>query len=895
MHEHSNGNLTGNLSSDIQGKNQGKGNKSRDLNFTSNLNTNSKEKITNINNNTNENNINTVTNNNNHESNNNNNNIRIPFSGQNNINNNSKEITESQKRIKIKINPFISGEEVKGLLKEENHEMNNNKDLERTNLEKINKQREIDKNKEKMEKDKLLENSISSRQRSSISKSSVDSASFNKLKNGILEKKEVSAIKFMKYLSFAFLLGTILLILFSAQENNQKFSRLNDYMLQNLYFNHSKISVSCVYLSSLNLKLIKNNIYSDSRCYMKCTDFYSSMLKRCVTDIKTEKENATNFFDDFKYILNSQKEISLYLLNFTEKNTIKIDIENNLNLIVSYGLKLNSNINDYYKYPYSVLDVISKNIIEQSLLYINDVNISGFNDTQKALNLENSYISPINMLLIIEAGIFSILLFFFVIFIVKLYSLENFYLRKLIQFKNPPFEIYLKSLDDIKKKLRNDNEDEDKFDNDLEMQDFDMDENVSNRSNNHKNKNKNKKKKNMENNSEEENKQENENKENNQKKKDKKRKKDKKIKEEEEKEKEKKKKGLNRKNNKNKKNAKNYQDEKIKVMGKYFLTWNILFAIKVIVILLLSATYYLVVSIIDKSILNDMLSFDFTTNSIEGVYKESFMIYLSLKTELAKYIDFELEKKKASEEFYLLGTNIKKLNVTVNFGNNIFYDPESLMNSSFYRMKIPFQLDTPKIGTLLMPIISTDLTAASNVINSLNNLYNIDACAELFDKNILDNPDYKQCAGFWSSILLKGMEQSITQMSIVITSVLDDLNSLNQNSKSLSQILQKNSVFMTYEQFMELYLFNSYMKTVEIFKNLNNSNLKVIYATYQSTMIGYICFVIILFGFLIYFVYKSKNIFNTFMNFIGIFPVKYLLEDSSLYKEILKLEQYIYY
>ena len=60
-------------------------------------------------------------------------------------------------------------------------------------------------------------------------------------------------------------------------------------------------------------------------------------------------------------------------------------------------------------------------------------------------------------------------------------------------------------------------------------------------------------------------------------------------------------------------------------------------------------------------------------------------------------------------------------------------------------------------------------------------------------------------------------------------------------------------------------------------------------------MIAYICFVVILFGLLLYFVYKSKYIFNTFMNFIGILPAKYLIEDANLYKEILKLEQYIYY
>ena len=771
-------------------------------------------------------------------------------------NNNTKE--NKQNQTKLKLNPLISGEENNKLLEKEPDDTK--KPDGKTIKNNINNiiAKEID------------GFSLSDKSKSAHSKSSVDSASFNKLKNGILEKKEVSSIKFMRYLSFCFGLGTIILIFFSAQASNQKFSRLNDYMLQNLYFNHSKISVSCVYLHSLNLKLMKNLVYNDNRCYTPCTQFYSKMLKNCVTDIKFEKENSTNFFDDFKNILNSQKNISLNLFNFTEKDLIKIDVENNLNLIVSYGLKLNSNINEYYKNPSSVLDVISDNIIEQSLLFIYDEKITGFNNTQKTINLQNSYLNPINSILIVEAGLLSILIIFFVIFICRLNGLENFYLGKLIKFKNLPFEAYLKSLDDIKKKKRNDNgEDEEKFNNDVDLQEFGID---SKGSNNKKAETENVKEKSPKG-----------KKKDKKKKKDEKDKKDKKSKPDQEKEVKK----TNQRKNKNKKIGRNIQEEKISLMGNFFNNSNIFFCIKVILILLLSSTYYVLVSILDQTTMNNMLSFDSTTNSIEGVYKESFMIYLNLKTELAKYIDYEIEKEIALKKFS------SNNNTSVIFKDQTFSNLNNLI-SSYYKMNLPYQLDTPKIGTLLMPIISTDLTSASTSIVSLNNLYNIDACAELFDP-ILQMIDYTQCSNFWSSILLKGMEQSITQMSVVITSVLDDLNSLNQNSKSLKQILLPGSVYNTYEQFVELYLFKSYMKTVEIFRNLNLANLNIIYSTYHSTMIGYICFIVILFGFLLYFVYISKFIFSTFLNFIGILPMRYLLEDQVMYKEILKLEQYIYY
>lgn len=898
MHEHSSNanNLTGGLSSDPVGK--------KYVNLKPKIkDNNSREKIFDGNNYTNN------------------------LSNNENKRNNSKDYNTpknprdiSGKQIKIKINAFTSGEENNKLLDLENpdglNNNNNNNEAGKDNaINKIHNKKHLKKNEgEKGSK----ENSVSSRTKSALSRSSVDSASFNKLKNGILEKKEVSAIKFMKYLSFGFGIGTILLILFSSQNSNQKFTRLNDYMLQNLYFNHSKITVACVYLATLNLKFTKNNIYQDKRCYNGCTSFYSDNLKRCVTDIKSAKENSTQFFDDFKNILNSQKIISLNLLNFTEKNQIKIDVENNLNLIVAYGLKLNSNIDQYYKLVNSVLDIITENIMEQSLLYIYDQSISGFNDTQKSDNLNKSYLSPINIILIIEGGLFSILIIFFIVFICRLYNLENFYLRKLIQFKNVPFENYLKSLEDIKKRLRNDNdEEEDQFNNDLDMQGLnDNGENSHSKrtSGNRRKKGKNPNEDDDDNDSNEDKKKKDKNDDSvdNKRKNKKKKKNQGKLNEENKKNDNDKKgklggNGINSRKNKNKKSTRNYQEEKINIMGKYFLKWNMFFCIKVISILLLSASYYLVVSIIDQSTMNNMLNFDYTTNSIEGVYKESFMIYLSLKTQLAKYIDFELAKRQAALSFYIDGSNATQIrqNATVMFKDFYYTTPQALLSSSFYKMDIPYQIDTPKIGTLLMPIISTDLSSASSTIVSLNNLYNVDACSELFIKysNASSSGvsgssyslDYSECSKFWSSILLKGMEQSITQMSVVITSVLDDLNSLNQNSKSIAQILQDNSVYSTYEQFVELYLFDSYMKTKQIFKELNAANLDVIYATYQSIMIGYICFVIILFGFLLYFVYKSKFIFNTFMNFIGILPVKYLLEDPTLYKEILKLEQYIYY
>lgn len=794
----------------------------------------------------------------------------------------NKTFNETQNGIKIKIKAFNSGEEGNNLIEEENEEIKAQPDL-----------FAMEKRGKKPGEDSSLKSG------SAYSSGSVDSASFNKLKNGILEKKEVSVIRYMKYLSYVFGIGTILLVYFSSESSNTRFANLNNYLLQNLYFNHSKISVSCVYLATQNLKLLKNKIYNETRCLPSCSNFYSKTLETCISDLKTEKENSTTFFEDFKSILSRQKEITLNLFNFTEKDSFTVDIENNINLIISYGLKLDNELQEYLKNSKSLMDVVVQNILEQTILYINDEKISGFGETPKAINFQSTEFSPLNLSLIIEGTLFSILLILFINFIFRLFNLENFYLQRLVKFKNLPFEIYLKSLDEIKKRMRNDNqeEEEEKLENDMDLQD------MGNQSKHSKGENSNKNYSRANTNGEN-------NKDNNaysKRKRNRKKRSDSKDGDDERKRSGKRKKGASKdgekdntdnagKNGKSslnihkknsKKRVKNYQEEKIEIMGRYFLKWNLFFCIKVIVILLLSASYYLVVSLIDNNTLTSMLSFDSTTNSIEGVYKESFLIYFNLKKELASYADFELLKQATARSFDL------NPNATVNFNGNQFSSKAQLLFYASYKMNLPLQLNTPKIGTLLMPIINTDLTEASDTINNLNNLYNLDACSVIFSKEI-EVAEYSLCARFWSSILLKGMEQSITQMSVVITSVLDDLHSLNQNSKNLYQVLAEGSTFNNYEQFVELYLFRSYMRTVLIFRKLNQINLDFIYNTYRSIMIGYICFVFILFWLLYYFVHKSKYIFNTFMNFIGILPVKFLLEDPALYKEILRLERFIY-
>ena len=71
-------------------------------------------------------------------------------------------------------------------------------------------------------------------------------------------------------------------------------------------------------------------------------------------------------------------------------------------------------------------------------------------------------------------------------------------------------------------------------------------------------------------------------------------------------------------------------------------------------------------------------------------------------------------------------------------------------------------------------------------------------------------------------------------------------------------------------------------------KNENANDL------FDILMYIYLVLAWIFFIIMFWFIYSIKKILNSFLNFIGIFPIQYLEEDKDLYIEILKLEKNVF-
>ena len=219
---------------------------------------------------------------------------------------------------------------------------------------------------------KIMKAGSKSEDSSILTKISVEMAGFNRLKNFILEKKETYNIKLMKILVVCYGIVSIAFLVYDSIENKDNLNDMGKYLKENLYFNHSKIAVAILYFAGLNLKWIRDGYIDENSCPRDtCQSFYTDLMADAINDIKTQKENFTKFYEDFRDILKIKIEIQLDLYNLDYRDDIEIDTDNLLNLLVFNGLKLKSGLNIYCDKTNNnsgVYTIASSNLLKQSLM-----------------------------------------------------------------------------------------------------------------------------------------------------------------------------------------------------------------------------------------------------------------------------------------------------------------------------------------------------------------------------------------------------------------------------------------------------------------------------------------------------------------------------------------------
>ena len=657
----------------------------------------------------------------------------------------------------------------------------------------------------------ILDLSRASSPSSILTQSSTDSIELNKIKNEITNKNDSFYIKIMKYSTYFYTILVLVFVIIEFTKTVNIFYTMIEFLKENMYFSRVKLDAACLYNSFLGIRYIYDGYTPQNSCEINCSDSYANLIITCVNDIEEQNKDMYYYLEDFINIFSRKENVSVHALRLTEYDYLYIDLRNWLNLLISHSMKIYTYLDEYltlvrnYQY-YNLLNSYIVNILENSYKFFYS-NYSGFQGEEKEKRCEAiSANSPIDLIVICFLAFLLATVLGYYAF--QINNLEIFFLERLINFTSPNFEEYLKRLDELKKKFRDDNNEEDDKnadDGDNKDDDIDMnDELYSGKKGNKKNLDKSK--------------------------------------------------NMDNKNSKKKKSKLNklYQKrlEKKKIMSKFFYKINCFFLLKVIIILFISMIYFIITLIMTKRLKSNYYKFDNSIEQIDKVYYDSYNIFLKIK--------------KGIENF----TNGEDASQTINIPK------ES-------------EIEKPKFGNILMNIINNN-RYTNSTLQRFSTLYNSNSCSILSPNDTLE---CAACKRIFSSILTKGIEQSIVQMGIIITSCLDELSWVN-NINSLLTVFKQSTSYQDYETFMGKFLMKSFWETQKIFEVFRDDEKQYIFRINNILLVAFMCLYIILLIVFIYFIYDYVKVFNSFLNFISILPSKFICDDDALYQNILKLQEF---
>ena len=639
-----------------------------------------------------------------------------------------------------------------------------------------------------------------------------NSTSIDKLKIDIVNREDMFQIKIMKYLGLIFWIATIFFLFYDKSVKIQCFSRLSEFLQQNLNFKITKMNLAIIYIATLNIKWQLHLCYEENSIY-NITSLYEKLVKQTVGYILVQKKDLNNVFDEYKEIIEKKYEINLIIYGSHKKEKYNFNLDNILTFFIDSGIKLLENYPDFYKtvkesqkqlddLEYGINELYD--LIEQSYLYfISD--IDGFKEEVKIKKVKKVF-NNFPLVFILNGFLSIIIIIFYIILIFQIHNTEIYFVEKLINFNSINFDGFLKKLEELKKKFRNESNEEEEKEDENEMDS---------------------------------------------------------KKEEEENEKTEGQKvklvtqkslKLNKKNKKKDGNKQKQKKNKLRIMTFFFIKANISFIIKIIIIIIISLTYYIISIFIETTKKNEFLTFDEINNEIIETFKESFDIFLVFKKQLEIY-----------EE---------------NLTNCTIDD-----NKKLYKMNIPIisEIKTPNLGDSIVQI-NGESGFKKETIEELGEFFSGDAC-EILKKN--SNEPMEFCANLLNGALTKGMEQTFTKMGSTIGTIIEEFNSLDNQGKEFKYIISS-STFSSYEVFIEFYFQKAYLFSYDIFTKLRSEKLNSINNLFKLILILYVILFNVLVILIICFIYNTKSIYNSFLNFIWILPVKYLSEDEIFYKEIIK-------
>ena len=739
-----------------------------------------------------------------------------------------------EKQININLGKYKSNNIV------EKKEENNN--LEKSENEKI-------KQKENVNENKMLKMKIDA---------------INEIKEKILGNNfKTSYNKIMLYLSIFTALMLYIFLIYNNSNGLKNLDKVSDYLNLNLYYNETRIHVSHMYIIFINFIFIKTKfLKSFTYNNISCIDIYKSNFKNSIDNIFELTKNIMDFDKDYYEILSKYFEINIKN-PYTSYQTINLTNFQLIKMIIVNSLKFNYNIDNFLaeNEDRKIFDSLNNNIVKHSEYYL-FYEFNGIESNEIKLKVSNRFNNiPFSLIIICIIIVIILLLYSYIIYSLNYY--EKFFLVKIMNLDSKEFEEYLRHFEELKYKLKNeeDNDPHKTFDNE-ETHDI-SDDNIihgnKNEQNNLAEKNNNKQNKVENFNGDKEKKDDKEKNENN----DNTENDISKSEEERRKNEISKRKAKIKKREKQKK-IKLLEQKKLKnrKMLEIIIAKNLINSIKIILSVLVGITYYIIHSVYSNSKINSFTNFNIILESIETVFTNSFIIYLNVKIEILYFVDFYHRNEEQ------IKNNTMK-NYTL-----------SIITNKNYK--------APDFNNYIMEILNDfEEYEGNNTEAIIYKLYNDDACQILYN---LNNSNYNNCRVFWSGVISKGLEQAIIEMGSQFSILISLFSLINSGEESIEKLLEDN-IWKNFDYFMMTYLYNSFEKSHYYFNNLRLRYLEQNKKVFKKIFISYLIVNFIIALIFIYFAYSVISFFITFLNFIAIIPVKILIENKDINKEIINISK----
>jgi hypothetical protein len=297
-------------------------------------------------------------------------------------------------------------------------------------------------------------------------------------------------------------------------------------------------------------------------------------------------------------------------------------------------------------------------------------------------------------------------------------------------------------------------------------------------------------------------------------------------------------------------------------MNELIIAKNLINSIKIILSVLVGITYYIIHSVYSKSKIDSFTNFNIIIESIETVFTNSFIIYLNFKIEIFNYVDYYHRNEEQIK-------NSTMKNYTLSIITNKNYT-------------------SPDFNNYIMEILEDfEEFEGNNTESIIYKLYNSDACQILYN---LNNSNYNNCRVFWSGVISKGLEQALIEMGNQFSILLSLFSLINSGQENIENLLEDN-IWKNFDLFMMTYLYNSFEKSHYYFNNLRLRYLEQNKKVFETIFFCYLIVNFIIALIFIFFTYSVIDFFNTFLNFIAIIPVKILVENKDINKEILNISK----